>query len=325
MEDIQKLKGLYDQLLCSESEFLEGLKEDAAKAGQGVKTGIELTSCHADGSLHDFPLYIPKYAVTGVCARTGGGKTTFMTNLAVRLAMAGSTGLFVTLEEAAFSITAKMLAAYSAAQNTNYSMAGLNNLEALKVIAQQQTADISGFKKDVLRRIRTVDGNGYANRQDIASATVLFNPQAIYDLINYRNSKSSKPMDHLIIDFGQLLESEYRDDSSYARMKSVMMSLKNIAGSGIAVVAGFQMKREVAGESIWDWQPEMIRDGSDAEQACSMLIAIGRDNEYDGPEGDVIRLMKNRNGPKRVGGRMVIDFARNHIPSKTIRPTGDEL
>jgi len=325
---MKELTGLYDQLLCPEDDFLDGLKEDAFKAGLGIKTGITLTSRDAEGGFHDFPLYVPKYAVTGICARTGGGKTTLMTNLAVRMSMSDAFGLFVTLEEPAFSITAKMLAAYSSWKNPNHSLEGLTNSEALKVIAQKAThKDLEGFRKAVLSRCRTVDANGLADREDIESATVLYNPQYITDLINYRDSRSSRKLDYVLIDFGQLLESSVDNSNSYQRMKGVMMALKNLAGSGVAVVAGFQMKREVIGFNIWDWEPEQIRDGSDAEQACSMLIAVGRDTDkdYQGDERDVIRLMKNRNGAKRVGGRMIIDFARNAVPSMTSQPTGDEL
>ena len=86
------------------------------------------------------------------------------------------------------------------------------------------------------------------------------------------------------------------------------------------------MKRETAAKWIFDWEPEDIRDGSDLEQACSMIIAVGRDQKQkDIDQRDVIRLLKNRNGRKRVGGMLTIDFEHNYIPTLTEQPTEKAL
>ena len=317
------LEGLYDSLLCRDNEFLDSLREDAQNAGKGIDTGYRLTSMHGDGSLRDFRLFIPKYAITIICARTGGGKTTTMTNLAVRLPLAGAVGMYVTLEEPAFSITAKMLASYSRTVNASHSMQAINNHEALKAIAGDlDCRDMDGFRKDVLKKCRPIDANKTVDTSKIETATVLYQPQYITDLIQYRDKKTGRPLDFVIIDFGQLLECSNGETNSYIRMKSVMMALKNLAGSGIAVIIGAQMKRESAPLWIWDWEPEMIRDGSDMEQAASMIIAVGRDTkEKDLVNRDVIRLLKNRNGPKRVGGCFNIDFAHNYIPLTSAQPS----
>ena len=61
---------LYDSelLSCSDEEFLESLKSDAEKAGQGIKTDIRLHSVDNDMErTRPFDLYIPKYAITGGC------------------------------------------------------------------------------------------------------------------------------------------------------------------------------------------------------------------------------------------------------------------
>lgn len=315
--------GLYDSFLCNDEDFLESLKDDAINAGKGIATGYELTSIDGSGIKHDFKLFIPKFAITIICARTGGGKTTFMTNLAVRLPLAGAIGMYVTLEEPAFSITAKMLAAYSRTVNQNYSMQATNSWEALKTIAQKtECREMEDFKKKILRKCRPIDANKMVDNKKIETPTVLYQPQYITDLINYRNQKSGRKLDFVIIDFGQLLECSSGESNSYLRMKSVMMALKNLAGSGIAVIIGGQMKRECFGMWIWDWEPELIRDGSDMEQAATMIVAVGRDaKEKDLTDRDVLRLLKNRNGPKRVGGCFNIDFAHNYIPLHSSQPS----
>ena len=147
-------------------------------------------------------------------------------------------------------------------------------------------------------------------------------------IIAYVNAgMDGKPLDYVIIDFGQLMEVSGADNnSSYQRIKAVMQALKNLAGTGIAVIIGGQMKREVAAKWIFDWDPEDIRDGSDLEQACSMIVAVGRDTKQkDIDQRDVIRILKNRNGRKRVGGMTTIDFEHNYIPTLTEQPTEKSL
>ena len=319
---------LYDELLIDDDAFLDSLKADAHKAGQGIKTDIQLHSVDSNGNHSPFNLYIPKYAITAVVARTGGGKTTLLTNLASRMTVNGASGLYVTLEETAFAITAKMLAAYSRYKHREASMSAISTKDAIKAIAQKiQCKDMEGFKTDVLRKCRPIDANKLFDKEHLDSATLLYQPQYISDIISYVNASLDKNLDFVLIDFGQLLETTTADNSnSYQRMKAVMMALKNLAGTGIAVVIGGQMKREVASEWIFDWQPEAIRDGSDLEQACSMIIAIGRDQKQkDIDQRDVIRLLKNRNGRKRVGGMTTIDFEHNYIPTLTEQPTEKSL
>ena len=318
---------LYEELLVDDDAFLESLKADAEKAGQGIKTDIRLHSVDNDGNHSPFDLYIPKYAITAVVARTGGGKTTMMTNLATRMTMAGATGLYVTLEEPAFAITSKMLAAHSTYKNQKYTGQAITTAEAIKTIAGKDNhQDVNSFKSDVLRRCRPIDANKLFDKEHIASATLLYQPQYIADILDYVKG-DGKPLDFVIIDFGQLMEVAGAENSnSYQRIKAVMMALKNLAGTGIAVIIGGQMKRETAAKWIFDWEPEDIRDGSDLEQACSMIIAVGRDTKQkDIDQRDVIRLLKNRNGRKRAGGMLTIDFEHNYIPTLTEQPTEKAL
>lgn len=73
---------------------------------------------------------------------------------------------------------------------------------------------------------------------------------------------------------------------------------------------------------VWDWVPELIRDGSDIEQAGSLILAIGQDKKYHDKEKNmVVRFLKNRHGPKRVAGMFNIDFAHSHIPDIGAEPT----
>ena len=73
-EDHKPLEGLYDELLCNDAKFIAGLKEDASRAKLGLPTGLFLHSADASSNLSEFEVIIPKYAITLVAARTGGGK-----------------------------------------------------------------------------------------------------------------------------------------------------------------------------------------------------------------------------------------------------------
>ena len=315
-----KMKALYDQLLEHDNAHLARMREDAQRAGQGIKTGITLHSRAADGSTSEMDLWVPKYAITMFCARTGGGKTTWAANLAVRMVQNGAQGMFITLEEPGYAIRSKLMACYSRIKSPNASMAALTSWEALKVIAgKEQYADEVQFNKEVMRNIRIVDANTAVDLEHVESPTLMYQPQFIADLIKYRNAKADKPLDFVMIDFGQLMESAEADNSSsYMRMKSVMQALKNLSGAlGIAVIVGAQLQRSCAAISIWDWEPEMIRDGSDMEQAASLVIAIGQDKEYPDAEWNMAtRLLKNRNGPKRVAGMFNIEFDKCYIPNR---------
>lgn len=330
MRDIENdnvaLRSLYDDLLCGDRKYLDSLKDDARKARQGLPTGLGLHSIDAKGVIRDHELVVPKYGITIVAARTGGGKTTTMIDLACRLSKRGYNGIYVTLEEPAHAITAKMLSNYSARQNPNHSMNRLGHFEALEVISgDRETPMREGFEKEIVRRCRVIDANKTVNTDKIESPTVLYYPQYIASLIKYRNSKADKPLDFVFIDFGQLLESIDGATSSFERIRSVMQALKNLAGSlGLSVIIGAQMKRECFGLNIWEWEPELIRDGSDMEQAAALILAIGKDNdEKDEERNMAIRFMKNRNGPKRVAGMFKIQFENCFIPDKSTAPVND--
>lgn len=322
--DKKALEGLYDDLLCHDREYLESLKDGAKKSRLGLPTGMVLKTLSDGGEMSDFEIVLPKYAITIIAARTGGGKTTTMVDLAVRLAMRGHVGLYVTLEEPAFAINAKMLASYSAHEKPNYSAQWVTTKEAVNIIAGEQESEAqTGFEKHVLRRVRVIDANKTVKTEEVEAPTVLYYPQFIADLIQYRNAKADKPLDFVFIDFGQLLESLDGHQSSFERIRAVMQALKNLAGSmGLAIILGAQMKRECFGLKIWDWEPELIRDGSDMEQAASLIIATGKDKDEDDPEWCMAyRFLKNRNGPKRVAGMMKVDFGYCHIPNNAREPS----
>ena len=324
--DNAALSGLYDALLQPDRDYLQSLQDEARKSREGIRTGIILKQKNAKGEVSDFDLVIPKHAITVIAARTGGGKTTTMSNLAVKVALGGATGMYVTLEEPAHAINTKMLASFSAHRRPNYSAEWLDNWKASGIIAGIEKHDIQqDFAKSIVRRCRVIDANASVDLEKVESPTVLYYPQYITDLIQYRNAKAAKPLDFVMVDFGQLLESMEGYQSSFERIRAVMQALKNLAGRlGIAVIIGAQMKRECMGLSIWDWEPELIRDGSDLEQAANLVIAIGRDKDYDDPEYDTaIRFLKNRNGPKRVGGMFKMSWENYFLPNVCEAPKDD--
>lgn len=322
-ETQEALRGLYDELLCHDLKFMDGLKEDALKARDGLPTGIILKSKSATGDVSDMEVIVPKHAITIIGARTGGGKTTTMVNLATRLALRGNVGMYVTLEEPAYAITSKMLSCFSVHRNPNHSTNWIDHNRAKGIVGGvEEHGCMDDFIKGIIRRCRVVDANKSVNLEHVESPTVLYYPQYIANLIKYRNSKSDKPLDFVLIDFGQLLESMDGAISSFERIRSVMQALKNLAGSlGIAVIIGAQMKRECYGLKIWDWEPELIRDGSDMEQAASLIIAIGKDKDAPDEEYSMaMRYLKNRNGPVRVAGMFNINFANCYIADRGLEP-----
>ncbi len=321
------LQALYDNLLEHETPYLESLKAGALRSREGISTGLILKSRTAQNDVTDLELCIPKHAITMVCARTGGGKTTFMADLTKRMVLGGATGFFVTLEEPDHAITAKLLASYTMTKHKNHSLEALTVGGAMDVIAGVKTCpDFDDFKKHIIRKVRVIDANKAVDFDRVETPSIMYQPQYIADLIKFRNAKSEKPLDFVVIDFCQLMEtSEADNSSSYLRLKAVMQAMKNLCGHlGIAVVMGAQLQRSCFSIPVWNWEPEMIRDGSDIEQAASLVIAIGNDKDYhDKKRNTAIRFMKNRCGPQRVAGMFDIDFAHCHVPSNGAEPTND--
>lgn len=326
MEDTKNLEALYKNVLDSDTKQIEEDAVDIARAGQGISTGYILHNRKANGDVSKFELKIPKYAITMIAARTGHGKTTWMTNIALRMAMTGANGFFVTLEEPRYAIRAKMLAAFTKTKNVNHSINTLTPWEAMAVNSgKRDCTELDEFNKKIMHCVRIVDANRSVN-SSLETPGIFYQPQYIGNLIDYRNAKSIKPLDFVIIDFGQLMETLNADNSnSYQRMKGVMQACKNLAGSlGIAIIIGAQLQRQCASVNIWDFEPENIRDGSDMEQAASLILATGVDSDLKDEEHHmVLRILKNRNGPKRVGGIFNIDFEHNHIPLNGLVPKDD--
>lgn len=324
--DMEANQALYDHFLAHDNVIKERAGKAAQRAGEGVNTSIILNHVNAAGDAHDWNLRIPKYAITLVVARTGGGKTTWLLNLMTRMALAGENGFCITLEEPLFALRAKMMACYSRINHPNDSLNAIGVKGAIKALSKgEETDEILAFDKEVMRRCRIVDANEAIAQTDMISPTVMYDPEFIWGLIQYRNQNSNKRLDYVVIDFGQLLETHGADNSnSYQRMKSVMQCCKNLAHSlGIAVIAGAQMNRSVFNIPIWDWEPEQIRDGSDMEQAADMIIASGIDKEQPDPNyQQAARFLKNRNGPTTVSGLFNIEFDHCYIPERGIEIDG---
>ena len=319
---------LYEQFLEPDKKHLARMRDDALNAGQGINTGFKMFSKSATGEQKDFTLWIPKYTVTMLCARTGGGKTAWMANLAWRMSLGGATGLFITLEEPGFAIRSKLLASYTRFINPDFSALWSSYVQATKAIAgKTEIKEMDEFNKSVMNKLRIIDANSSVNLDKVCTPNIMYDPQDIADLIDYRNHHSDKPLDYVIIDFGQLMEDRGGNNTqSYLRMKAVMQACKNLAsGHGIAVIIGAQLKREVAFMPIWEWEPEHIRDGSDMEQAASLILATGRDKEYeiDPTHQMALRVLKNRYGPQNVAGMFNIDFEHCYIPQQGKVPEDD--
>ena len=320
---------LYEHLLAPDAERKIEIQKAALNAGKGIKTGIILNHRNVRGEVSDYELTIPKYKVTLLVARTGGGKTTYLVNIIRRMAMQKANGFLITLEEPEHDLRAKLLACYSRELNINYQYNAITVDRAVQLLAgfvptEQEITEVTAFEKDIIARCRIIDANQAFDIDKVAQPTIMYDPQFIADIIKFRNVGKKHPLDYVVVDFGQLMESEDTDNAnSYQRMKAVMQACKNMAGGlGIAVIAGAQMHRQVAKLPIWEWEPEHIRDGSDMEQAASLILATGRDKEYHDEEYQMAaRIMKNRGGPTTVAGMFKIDWENCYVPDRGLEPS----
>ena len=122
--------------------------------------------------------------------RTGDGKTTWMTNLAVGASNLGAMGLFVTLEEPRFQIRAKMLACYSVLSEINFSSEWLETWQALNVInGKNKHKSFLGFMKDISANCRIIDANR-DHGGPIEASGMFYTPQYLADLVDFYNAET---------------------------------------------------------------------------------------------------------------------------------------
>jgi replicative DNA helicase len=281
----------------------EELKERLAKKPESLNSGF---------TIGGDTLLLPSGAISILAGPTSHGKTTFLINLALNVALAypdKETYLF-SYEEDSDSILINALNAY-----LDTPLSG-NNRTTLKnnfIGANNRTIEGKDkFFKDLIdtRRLNI----HYTN----------YNSETLIDAIRYLH-KHAKPS-AIFIDYIQLLnlpQGKYKTYSRQEEMKQICIALKDVAvETGLPIILGTQFNREVT--NLARIHATKIGEAGDIERIANLIVAFWNNNFKPlGTEGELneiktkgvapdtlyATILKNRGG--RVGLEEILDFNGN--------------
>lgn len=274
------------------------------KAGEGISLDLHMYSANTptEGKYQE----VKFNGLTLIAARTGGGKTTLLTNFAVRALEVNENAkiLFISLEEAEDSIHKRMIAA----QAKCLSMQEINSL---------------------IWSNGAIGGEAYKWNIIVTAADELSSRQVkIIDLIDVPDIKRAEKCRQIIeaaraewgsdaiifIDYIQKLKGDGAAGQGYKEFKDIVEQIQPLISSGVTIFAAAQMNREGARGSInnkalefWEAIPEQIREAGDLEQAAEKILFCVIDKSK--PEHVAnIRLLKNRRGSSDLSVGIPLDY-----------------
>ena len=295
--DIDNLKADADAMAFSSfSPFYKGASKERIRElliarGQNLSTGYHFGREE---------LMIPPKALTFIVGATGHCKSTFLSNLVLRVCEAypEKKVLLISYEEALESVYVNMLNIYAkldlGGNNrniiTNHTIANgdINNL--LKV-SKEEYDDYRHFlvNKQSMVEFAEKEAEFYKLVED-GRLNIQYIEFAVDTLISYIIEMRRKGLcDIVFIDYVQLLNapsrSKYR--SREDEMKEICISLKNLAVDekyGLPIIFGAQFNRQV--KSARDLLPTNIGEAGDIERIANTIVALWNCQKTEEPANE---------------------------------------
>jgi replicative DNA helicase len=263
-------------------------------------------------------LLLPAGAITTIAAPTSHGKTTFLINLALRVAQKydNKSIYFLSYEEDADSVLISAMNTFIAADLST------NNRKSIRSFFRNESdeyvkASAKGtFDAGKAKFFRELINSGRLSIQyvDYDSDTL---SDAIHHLYKHGNAGA------VFIDYIQFLRKEGKFGDRQKEMKEICGDLKNAAvDTGLPLIVGAQFNREVINAARL--HPTKIGEAGDIERASNVIIGFWNNN-FDPLAGDdevealstydhrknafFVKNLKNRGG--RVGWSGMLDFDGN--------------
>lgn len=273
---------LYRKIQAPSSERYRNIR---VKAMRGLNIGWKMANNETQTDLYFRGL-------TVVAARTAGGKTFTLANIAAKaLEQENIHVLFITLEEPEDSIFLRILGAHIV-------VSGGRAVKIVELSRQMDNAneEFNETYSDSLsvftQRLRIADLRTIPTLDRVNVATEIM--QRFVDTYGARNSV-------ICLDYIQLLRPENKA-GDWRDFKDVMSELKKIYASGVCIFAGAQLNREAARYTTEDssreflsTRCEQLREAADIEQAAEMIIFCKYD---DAARKMNYRVLKNRRGAR---------------------------
>ena len=300
IQSVERLKEDAEAMAFSVfSPFYKGANKDRirellAARGQNLSTGY-----HFGGE----ELMIPPKALTFIVGATGHCKSTFLSNLALRVCelYPEKKILYISYEEALESVYVNMLNTYAKVELgennrniiANHTITG-GNLDKLPNVSQVEYDDYMHFleNKQSLADFTEKEAEFYQLIED-GRLNIQCIEFAVDTLSSYIKEMRRKGLcDIAFIDYVQLLNAPIRSKyrSREDELKEICISLKNLAVDeeyGLPIVFGAQFNRQV--KSAKDLLPTNIGEAGDIERIANTIVALWNCQKTEDPGTDELR------------------------------------
>lgn len=307
------------------------ITELAKQRGKGFD--FQWTFYNERGEAHS----VTAQGLTIIAARTGGGKTFSLANLAARALIVDPSAqvLFLSLEEAEESVFYRVLTAYIA-QNATEKCLSVGRTPTVSQTRAALEASGEGWKNSPISFSREKWDVLEAGMQEITPRLLvadLFNTPDLRNVdfafgLIWEFFSLYKEKAVIFLDYIQLLQPNGTRTNDYREIKSIMSRLKKLVAARVNLIAGAQLNRDAAtrytnpAEEFLQTIPEQIREGADIEQAAELILFCKSSKEVVLGEGGIMgqaegeryymnyRTLKNRRGANDLTMSMPCDFSR---------------
>ena len=313
----QEISNFATEIFKSNNRNVADYETDARASAKSLDIGFKTVRSGSYQCGESYNLRIPRKAITTICAKSGGGKTTDLLNIAFNLRAKGSKGIYLTLEEPACDLFAKTMSLFTV--RFKKCNAPMNFFECKKALAAgfEKWEHANEFKHFMdLDGLRFIDATKQHSPDDPMQPTMLQDPRFLNEILKVA-ADMGEDLDFIIIDYVQLMDAGSGFESSARNMKEVMQTLRYIVGHfSAAVIIGAQMNRQAAFTDFSEWQKEHLADGSEIEKSSNLIVALClREVSGRGPQDLMmgLRVLKNRGGPVSLASLHEVDLAHCYI------------
>lgn len=287
----------------------ERARELATMRGEGIELGWTFYTVQGQA------VSLKCQALTLIGARTGGGKTLTLANIAARVLekYPQKHVLFISLEESEESAYFRTLAAYLGGR-----LPHSITVEDIETSVMSGGASLHPYYTEAYNKI--LAGMDELETRlltaDLINLEEVERADATAALITAFCDKYGKENAVICLDYIQLVKPEAEAQGNYRDFKNVVEIIKTLTRQKVVIFAGAQFNREGARSQVdaatefFTEIPEHLREAADLEQAAEIVI-------YAKIDGDNYRMnfrvLKNRRGVREITNSMPAQLERGFL------------
>lgn len=294
----------------------ERLREIRENRGRGLDIGWTTYNARGEG----MPLKLQ--GLTLLAARTSGGKTLSLSNIAARVMKRDPEAhiLFISLEEAEESAYYRVLSSFMA-QADGAASPTKREIETALEMGGERWAQYSQERRDKWASI-TAAMNYLAEHLLIADLMTVSDLDNVEKAAGLISAFYDQYKEHAVIclDYIQILKPPKQGAGDYRDFKQVMYVLRKLIARKVNIIAAAQLNRDpargAANDPVKEFKDaycEQLREAADIEQAAEVILYCKIDNRDEETPYMNYRVLKNRRGVRNVTMSMQIDFSREAL------------